>query len=96
MIKRPLISKEEIIADVVYVLVGMIVSALALLIFDMHWNFYGDLNFPFEKRVFTSMTPYYIGVPLGGIVGFFILKLLFFAFMEEEIAHKKEKKSKRL
>src|SRR3989338_1357250 len=88
MIKRPRISKEEIIADILYLFVAMLVSAIAIYVFDIHWSFYpGETIFPPSKNIFKDPIVYYIGVPVGGILGFFILKLIFFAFMEEKIAH---------
>ena len=88
MIKRPRISKEEIIADILYLLVAMAISGIALYIFDIHWSFYpGNTIFPPNKHIFQEPTIYYIGIPLGGIVGFILLKILFFAFKEDEIAH---------
>lgn len=88
MIKRPKISKEELIADLVYILIGAFVALIAIYIFDIHWSFYpGETIFPPSKHIFQTQDPYYFGIPIGAIVGFFILKLLSFAFMEEEIAH---------
>jgi len=85
MIKRPRISKEELIADGIFFLVAMIISAIAIFIFDIHWSFYpGNEIFPPNKRIFTGFDPYIVGIPIGGIIGFIILKLLAFAFLEEE------------
>lgn len=96
MIKRPRISKEEIIADILYLLVAMAISGLALYIFDIHWSFYpGNSIFPPNKHIFQEPTVYYTGIPLGGIVGFFLLKILFFAFREDEIAHIDKKGTKK-
>jgi len=96
MIKRPRISKDELIADALYLIVSLFVSALALYIFDIHQSFYpGQSVLPPSKYVFTTLTPFLVGVPIGGIIGFFILKIISFAFMEDELAHEKEKVRKR-
>ncbi len=95
MIKRPKISREEIIADVMYLLIAMVLSALAIYIFDIHWSFYpGQTIFPPSKHIFQDPTVYYVGVPIGGIIGFLILKLIFFAFMEEKKAHEDSENGK--
>ena len=94
MLKRPKISKDELIADIVFLFVAMLVSAIAIYIFDIHWSFYpGENIFPPSKRIFQNATSYYIGVPVGGIVGFIILKLVFFAFITEKKAHDGNDKS---
>ncbi len=92
MIKRPRISKEELIADIVFLFVAMLISGIAIFIFDIHWSFYpGNEIIPPSKRVFTDLTPYYFGVPAGGIVGFVIIKLLAYAFLKEEEEHHEHK-----
>lgn len=99
--KKVKIGKNEIIVDLILLLVAMLASAIAIFIFDIHWSFYpGNSIFPPNKYIFTTLTPFYVGIPLGGIVGFILLKLLFYAFMKEEDDHladvkvKKKKKSK--
>lgn len=82
------ITKNEIIADIILLLVSMAVSTIAIFIFDIHWSFYpGNSLLPPNKYIFTTPTPYYVGIPLGGILGFILLKLLFYAFMREEDDH---------
>lgn len=92
---RPKISKEEIIADLIFIIVGALVSFILIFIFDIHWSFYpGETIFPPSRNVFLSPEPYYYGIPIGAIIGFFILKLVSYAFMEEEIAKGLLKKKK--
>ena len=87
MIKRPKISKEEIIADLLFLLVGAIAAFIAIFIFDIHWSFYpGQTAFPPSKYIFQTATPFLVGIPIGAIIGFIVLKLVFYAFMEEEIS----------
>ena len=85
------ISHEEVVADVIFFITGAAISFLALLIFDVHWNLYqwpsGPLRF-----IFQSQTPYLIGVPIGSIVFFILVKLLVLGFHEEEIALRKRRR----
>ena len=95
MIKRPKISKHEIIADLIFLFVAMVISGTMILIFDYHWSFYpGETVIPPSKHIFKTAEPYYIGIPVGGIVGFLIIKLLYFAFSEEEKAEQETNKNK--
>ncbi len=88
MISRPKISKEEIIADALYLLVAMAISGIAIFIFDIHWSFYpGETVLPPSRHIFETALPYFVGIPIGGIVGFLFLKIVFFAFVEDERAH---------
>lgn len=83
----PKISKHEIYSDITLLIAAALISTIALYVFDIHWSFYpGNQIFPPNKHVFTSLEPYYIGIPLGTIVWFVLLKLIFFAFVEEEKA----------
>ena len=91
-LKELRIGKNELIADVVFLGVAMILSAIALFIFDIHWSFYpGNDILPPSKHIFTNLTPYYIGIPLGGIIGFFLIKILAWAFIIEEDEHLAQK-----
>lgn len=69
--KKTIITKEEIIADIIFFLVALIISFIALYIFDIHWNFYpnGQL-FPPEKHVFADKNIYFYGSLWGGRLGF--------------------------
>jgi len=94
MFKRK-IHREEIIADLVFLLVCYFITALALFIFDIHWNFYPDGQlFPPEKFIFQDKSIYLWGGLLGAILGFFIIKLFLFGLKEEEIVWKENKKKK--
>lgn len=94
MFRRP--DRHELIADALYILIAAIVSMLAIFVFDIHWSLYpGETIFPPSRRVFGGdLTTYFIGVPAGALVGFFLLKLIFFAFMEEKEAHENGYRSK--
>ncbi|HLD60346.1 MAG TPA: hypothetical protein VI912_05080 [Candidatus Bilamarchaeaceae archaeon] len=92
MLKRPKINKHEIIADAVFVFVSMVITFSIILIFDTHWSFYPENMGKGIQFIFMSPEPYLIGVPIGGLVGLFLFKLIFYAFSEEEKATKKNKK----
>jgi len=86
------VSKHELVGDAIILLVAVLISTAMVLIFDIHWSFYpGEEVLPPSKKVFTTWDPYVVGILIGGIVGFFIIKLLFYAFMEEEMAVKERK-----
>ncbi|HLC68551.1 MAG TPA: hypothetical protein VJH24_01825 [Candidatus Bilamarchaeaceae archaeon] len=94
--ERPGIDKGEIAADLLYFFIAMLVSAILIFLFDAHWSFYpGETVYPPSKRVFGDLVPYYVGVPLGGLLGFFILKLIFFAFATERKAHERTRQRKK-
>lgn len=87
------ISKEEIIADLVFFAVAVSVSLAAIFVFDIHWSLYPG-NQIFSKFVFEDKGIYIYGSIIGGIAGFFVIKLLMFGFIEEEKAAKKGKMQK--
>ncbi len=69
--KKSVITKEEIIADLIFFFVAFLVSVMALYIFDIHWNFYPDGQlFPPEEYVFNDKSVYIYGGLIGAIVGF--------------------------
>ena len=94
MLKRK-VRKEEIIADLVFLLVCFVITILALFIFDIHWNFYpnGKL-FPPEKFIFQDKSIYLWGGLLGAILGFFIIKIFLFGLKEEEMVWQNSKKKR--
>ncbi|MBI5046754.1 hypothetical protein HZC07_03410 [Candidatus Micrarchaeota archaeon] len=84
-VKKLRIGKNEIIADAIFLIVAMLLSFIALFIFDIHWSFYpGNTIFPPNKYIFTDNNIFYYGTLAGGIVGFFILKLLAYGLVKEE------------
>lgn len=89
--KRHLISREEVKADIIFFSIGAAVSFLGLLVFDLHWNLYSWPTGPL-RFIFQTPTPYLIGVPVGAIVLFIIIKLLALGFYDEELALRKAKR----
>lgn len=80
-IRKSIITKEELIADSIFIGISMFISFIVILLFDMHHGFY---EWPLTiEFIFKTKYPYYIFVPLGGIVGLFIIKLILFGYKEE-------------
>ena len=82
-VRKTKITKNEIIADLIFLLFGAIISFLALFIFDIHWSLYERPIFPL-KHIFQTPDPYLLGVPAGMLVIFFLIKIFIFALREEE------------
>jgi len=79
------VTKHEIKADLIFFLVPAIISLIAVFIFDIHWSFYpGETVFPPSKFIFGSPVPYITGAFIGGVIGFFIIKLFLLGVQEEE------------
>ncbi len=92
-IRRTKPEKEEIKADLVFLLFSFAVSLMVLYIFDIHWNFYpGGQLFPPAKHVFTDTSIYIWGSLLGSLTGLILIKLFLFGLREEETAWKSAKK----
>ena len=88
-VRKTKINKDEIIADLVFLLTGFVLTELFLFIFDIHWNFYpGGQLFPPAEFIFIDKSIYLWGGLLGAIIGFFVIKLFLFGLREEEIANK--------
>ncbi len=86
------VQREEIIADAVFLVVGFLITVLALFIFDVHWNFYSLGDFLAQKHsIFADKSVYLWGGLIGSLVIFFIIKLFLFGLKEEEIVWKRKK-----
>ncbi len=81
-VRKSIITKEELIADAIFLLVPAFLSFFIILMFDIHHSFY---EWPMQlKFIFTTPFPYLLFVPIGAIMGFFVIKLILFGFKEEE------------
>lgn len=81
-IRKSSITEEEIVADSIFAFVPMFISALIVFLFDIHHSFY---SWPMKLDfIFNTPYPYLIFIPVGTIVGFFIIKLIIFGMREEE------------
>jgi H+/Cl- antiporter ClcA len=89
-IKRGKISKEEIIADAIFVLISAFISLTVIFLFDIHHSFY---EWPFQLSfIFNSIYPYIIFTLAGTILGFFMIKLFLLGEKEEQTAKRKKRK----
>jgi hypothetical protein len=90
-VRRTRVTRNEVIADLIFFFVPAVLAFIALYIFDIHWNFYpGGSLFPPTKHVFTDGWIFVSGTLLGGIIGFFLLKLVVLGIHEEEAAKNRE------
>jgi hypothetical protein len=83
-VRKSRVTREEIIADAVFFFIPAFISFLAVLFFDIHQSFYSYPVFPLTF-VFATKSPYIIGTLVGGLAGFFLIKLFLFGLKEEEI-----------
>jgi len=80
-VRKSIITKEELIADAIFLFIAGFVSFLLIFIFDIHHSFY---EWPFEwKFIFNTPEPYIFFMFFGTIVGFFLIKLFLFGVKEE-------------
>jgi len=92
-VRKTRVTKNELVADLIFFAVPAIVALIALYVFDIHWNFYpGGSLFPPTKHIFTDGWIYVSGSLLGGVIGFFIIKLLVLGIHEEEALKASRKK----
>ncbi len=81
-IRKSKVEREELTADAIFLFISALLSALTVFLFDIHHSFY---NWPFTlKFIFKTQYPYMLFIPIGAILGFFIIKLLLFGFEKEE------------
>ena len=81
--KRKPVTKEEIIADLIFMATSAIVSLMITFLFDIHRSFY---DWPIKfKFIFKTPYPYLVFVPIGTIIGFLIIKLILFGLKEEDL-----------
>jgi len=88
-IRKNRVTKNEIIADLIFFIVPAIISLVAVFIFDIHHSFYPENELWPLDRIFLTYDPYWMGALLGGVIGFFLIKLFLFGLKEEECEKKK-------
>ena len=88
------VTKRELIADFIFLLVSFLITLIGIIIFNIHWSLYpGETLFPPSKTVGIHSNLYIIIPLIGSIVGFFMIKL-FLIGVKEEIGNKKTIKNK--
>ncbi|MEM5797860.1 MAG: hypothetical protein QW703_01470 [Candidatus Aenigmatarchaeota archaeon] len=88
---RGRITKDELIADAIFITIPAILTLVGLFVFDVHRSFYPGHE-PFTEFVFDSPWPYLFGGLLGGILGFWLIKLFLYGLHKEEEAEEEFKK----
>lgn len=92
-VRKTRVTRNEIIADIIFFAVPAVIALIALYIFDIHWNFYpGGSLFPPAKYIFADGWIYVSGTLIGGIIGFFLIKLIVLGIHEEEARQAKKTK----
>jgi len=85
-IRKSVITREELIADAVFLFISGFISFLVVFLFDIHHSFY---EWPFNlKFIFRTPHPYILFTFIGTITGFFIIKLFLFGMKEEELKNR--------
>ncbi|UCD07272.1 MAG: hypothetical protein JSW41_05630 [Candidatus Aenigmatarchaeota archaeon] len=82
-VRKSVVSREEITADFVFFFIPAFLSFLAIFFFDIHQSFYQAPYYPFTFLL-NDYWVYVGGVLLGGLIGFFLIKLFLFGVKEEE------------
>lgn len=89
-IRKSIITKDELIADAIFILIAAFVSFMLVFLFDIHQSFY---EWPITlKFIFKTTEPYLLFVLAGTIIIFFIIKLFLFGIKEESLAAEKTQK----
>lgn len=83
-IRKSSITKEELIADGVFLFISAVISFIMALLFDVHHSFYRWPILPLEF-IFKTYEPYVLFTSVGTIFGFLVIKLLLFGIKEEKI-----------
>jgi hypothetical protein len=87
-VRKSWVSREEIVADTIFFFVPAVITLLVIFFFDIHQSFYQVPYYPF-KFLLNDIWIYVGGTLLGGLVGFFMIKLFLFGVKEEELSEKR-------
>jgi len=82
-VRKSRVSREEIIADLIFFFVPAVIVLILIFLFDIHQSFYNPPYYPF-KFLLNDLWIYIGGALLGGLIGFFLIKLFLFGVKEEE------------
>ena len=83
-VRKTRVTKNELIADAVFLLISGFASFLIVFLFDIHHSFY---EWPMKmKFIFQTPYPYFIFITAGTLIGFFVIKALLFGIREEQTA----------
>ncbi|NOX71419.1 MAG: hypothetical protein GXO64_01845 [Candidatus Micrarchaeota archaeon] len=84
-IRKSRVKKDEIVADIIFLLISFVASFMVVFLFDVHHSFYEWPILPL-KYIFKTSEPYFYLVPLGTIVLFILIKLFIYGIQEDEKA----------
>jgi len=80
-IRKSKITREEVIADAIFLFISAFTSLAVVFLFDIHQSFY---EWPMSlKFIFKTPYPYLIFVPVGAITGLLLIKLFLIGVREE-------------
>lgn len=80
-IRKTSVTKNEIIADLIFLGVSGLLSFLIVFLFDIHHTFY---SWPMKlKFIFETKYPYFLFTSLGAVIGFINLKLILVGIKKE-------------
>ncbi|MBU4267206.1 MAG: hypothetical protein KKE96_08285 [Candidatus Altiarchaeota archaeon] len=82
-VRKSAITREELIADAIFLFISAFISFTIVFLFDIHRSFYSWPIFPL-RFIFKTYQPYVLFTLIGTILLFFIIKLLIFGIKEEE------------
>ena len=79
---KTIITKREIIADLIFLAIPAFISFIIIFLFDIHRSFY---EWPIKLTfLFKTPGPYLFFGFFGTILGFFIIKLFLLGMKEEK------------
>ncbi len=77
------ITKGELIADLIFLVISALVSLAIIFLFDIHRSFY---EWPIKLTfIFQTPYPYVLFTFIGTILGFFVIKLFLLGMREEKV-----------
>ncbi|MBN2102107.1 MAG: hypothetical protein JW716_04520 [Candidatus Aenigmarchaeota archaeon] len=87
-VRKSPISRDELIADGIFIFISFIASFAVVFLFDVHHSFYEMPVFPLEF-IFKTTEPYYYFTFVGTIALFVLIKLFIYGIQEDEKALEK-------
>ncbi len=90
-LRKSPINRDELIADVIFIIISFISSFVVVFLFDVHHSFYEWPFFPL-KFIFKTPEPYYYLTLIGTIVLFVLIKLFMYGIQEDEKALEEREK----
>ncbi|MCX6742342.1 MAG: hypothetical protein NTX24_04200 [Candidatus Pacearchaeota archaeon] len=84
---KSVVTKREVIADLIFLAISAFISLIIIFLFDIHRSFY---EWPIQLSfLFKTPGPYVFFGFIGTLVGFFLIKLFLLGVKEEGIGKRK-------